>query len=93
MEYKIYIHTYIHTYIYYRFSFVQSSNLRNTYIHTYIVIFHIFRIDYADGTTITGNFSVRLANEVKGYETSEFANPYRDGEPNGAIHTMPPFLP
>ena len=42
---------------------------------------------------MTGKFSLRLANEVKGYETSEFANPYRDGEPNGAIHAMPPFLP
>ena len=40
-------------------------------------------MDYADGTTITGNFSLHLANEVSGYETSEFLNPYKDGEPNG----------
>jgi hypothetical protein len=42
------------------------------------------RMDYADGTTIIGNFNMKTQSSLPSSGT-EFVNPYLDGEPNGLV--------
>eukprot|EP01038_Epipyxis_sp_PR26KG_P013712 gene13712-18392_t len=41
------------------------------------------RLDLQDGTTIVGSFGVTIPNKAP--ESSEFINPYMEGEPNGTV--------
>jgi hypothetical protein len=46
------------------------------------------RIDYGDGTTITGNFSIKRQSTLP--QSLGFQNPYLDGEPNGLCEVYYP---
>lgn len=45
----------------------------------------IFRMDFADGTTVTGPYSLSHSKQWDEFASSGFANPYRDGESTGLV--------